>query len=155
VTISLLQSGNNLNTTIIRYLHDQQFQSLVVRRTGLTGDCLLPTSLTELTGFMPVGIMGSFSDDLHTTVSERFNSQKSRTFTLSIFPTALSRILAFPIGRSSSPARATPPVKLRKGVSYRFGKKRRLHLPAREGWTSKGRSELKALWPCKRRAGSS
>src|SRR5258708_30423867 len=86
-------------------------QSLLVRRTGLTDDCLLPTSLTELTSFMPVGIMSDFADDLHTTASERRNSQKFRTLTLSIFPTALSRTLAFPTGISSSPARATPPVR--------------------------------------------
>ena len=58
---------------------------------------------------MPVGIMSSFADDLHSAVSERRNSQKSRTFTFSILPTVLSKILAFPTGRSSSPARATPP----------------------------------------------
>ena len=67
----IITIGSNSNTTIIRYLHDQQFQSLVVRRNGLTDDCLLPTSLTELTGFMPVGIMSSLSDDLHDTVSEQ------------------------------------------------------------------------------------
>jgi hypothetical protein len=57
---------NNSNTTIIRYRyrHDQQIQSLVVRHTGLTGDCLLPTSLTELTGLMPASIMSSFADNL-------------------------------------------------------------------------------------------
>jgi hypothetical protein len=70
MTVTLLQSGSNLNTAIIRYLHDQQFQSLVVRCTGLTDGCLLPTSLTELTGFMPVGIIRSLANGLHATVSE-------------------------------------------------------------------------------------
>ena len=79
MTILLLQSGSNLNTTIIRYLHDQQFQTSVVRRTGLTDGCLLPTSLTELTGFMPFGIISGFADDLYTTVSERRGRQKART----------------------------------------------------------------------------
>jgi hypothetical protein len=40
-------------------------------RAGLTSDGLLPTCLTELTGFMHLGILSNFSDDLHAAVSEQ------------------------------------------------------------------------------------
>ncbi len=36
-----------------------------MRGAGLANDRLLPTCLTELTGFMPISITGGFSDDLH------------------------------------------------------------------------------------------
>lgn len=148
MTVSLLQSTSNLNTTIIRYLHDQQLQSLVVGHTGLADGCLLPASLTELTGFMPVGIIRSFADDLHNTVSERRISRKSRTFDLFHLPNSLVQNVSLPQREIVFTGTSNSPCKLRKGNLASvtdLEQEGHLHLPARVGLVSEGRSELKAL----------
>ena len=107
--------------------NDQQFKSLVVRRAGLTDDCLLPTSFTELTGLVPVGIISDFSDDLHTTVGV------SATKWLEIWDNNLFHLPHNLVHNISLPHRkivftgtGNAPCKSRKrklGVSYRFGGK--------------------------------
>ena len=92
-----------------------------MRRAGLTVDGLLPTCLAELAGFMPLGILSNFSDDLqcHGVRAVKWPGMRDIE-TFSIFPVALSRRLAFPMGRSSWPPRETPPSS--GGSVYRFGK---------------------------------
>ena len=84
-----------------------------MRRTGLTGGCLLPTSLTELTGFMPVGIISNFADELHTTVSERRNRPEIQDLYLFHLPNSLVHNISLPhreivfTGTSNAPCKTT------------------------------------------------
>ena len=135
ITILLLQSGGNSNSTIIRYLYDQQFQSLVVRRTRLTDDCLLPTSLAELTGFMPLGIISSFADDLHTTMSERRNRPEIKNLNLFHLPNSLVQHTSLPHREVVFTGTSNATCKLRKSnlASVTDLEKGHLHLPARVG----------------------
>ena len=103
-----------------------------MRRTGLTDDCLLPTSLTELTGFMPVGIMSDFADDLQITVSERRNSTKIQDIDLFHLPYSLVQNTSLPKRKIIFTGTSNAPCKIRK-VSVIDFEKGHPYIPARLG----------------------
>ena len=106
-----------------------------MRRTRLSDDCLLPASLTELTGFMPLGIISGFADELYTTVSEQRNRPEIQDLNLFHLPNSLVQHTSLPHREIVITGTSNAPCELRKGnlASVTVLEKRHLHLPARLG----------------------